>query len=94
MINYKEIFNAWKTSFNPTPLQRELAEKRLNVCIGCEFKKDVIKNKEWSSICGSCGCPLSKKIFTSQTKSCPLSKWDIVDMEYTSILKISPKHLI
>ena len=42
MIDYKEIFEAWKVSFNPTPEQEVLAQKRLNVCLGCEYRKEVL----------------------------------------------------
>ncbi len=42
-INYKEIFNAWIISYNPTPKQEELAKLRLEVCLGCKFRKEVVK---------------------------------------------------
>ena len=31
MIDYKEIFDAWVISLNPTPIQQELAKLRLEV---------------------------------------------------------------
>ena len=51
MIDYKEIFEAWKVSFNPTPEQEVLAQKRLNVCLGCEFRKEVLKVTKACSGC-------------------------------------------
>ena len=42
MISYKEIFEAWKRSFNPTPIQEELAQKRLDVCLGCDYRREVL----------------------------------------------------
>ena len=37
MNKVKEIVIAWATSMNPTEEQREIAEKRLETCMGCEF---------------------------------------------------------
>ena len=48
MIDYKEIFDAWKISFNPTLIQEELAGKRFNVCLGCDYRKEVLKGVKWS----------------------------------------------
>ena len=39
-INYKEIFDAWKISLNPTLKQEELAKLRLDVCLGCKYRKE------------------------------------------------------
>ena len=68
MFDYKEIFEAWKISFNPTPIQEELAEKRLNICLGCEYRKEVLKGVKWSAYCGDCGCPINKKIFSKNER--------------------------
>lgn len=80
--NYKEIFDAWLASLNPTELQKELAEKRLKICETCEFKKEIVKKNKWSAVCTKCGCPLSKKKFTIVPNSCPLKKWEDVDLKY------------
>ncbi len=82
MIDYKEIFEAWKTSFNPTPTQEELAEKRLNVCLGCEYRKEVLKGVKWSAYCGDCGCPINKKVFSKNFNPCTKGYWGEVDSEY------------
>ena len=79
MIDYKEIFKAWKASFKPTTTQEELAKKRLSICLGCEHRKEVLKGVEWSAVCGKCGCPLNKKIFSKTYSECPLGKWKDID---------------
>jgi hypothetical protein len=82
MINYKEIFEAWKTSFNPTSQQEELAENRLKICLGCDYRKEILKGIKWSAYCGDCGCPLNKKIFSRNFNSCTQKKWFDVDSKY------------
>jgi hypothetical protein len=82
MIDYKEIFDAWKASFNPTPEQEELAQKRLGVCMGCEYRKEVLKGVKWSAYCGDCGCPLNKKVFSKNFNPCTKGFWEDVDSEY------------
>jgi hypothetical protein len=81
-INYKEIFDAWKISFKPTSKQEELAKLRLEICLECEFRKEVVKGLKWSALCGKCGCPLNKKVFSPNYNPCPLKKWDSVDSSY------------
>jgi hypothetical protein len=82
MIDYKEIIDAWKTSFNPTELETELAEKRLNICLGCDYRKEILKGIKWSAICGDCGCPINKKIFSKNFNPCTQKKWKEVDSKY------------
>lgn len=82
MIDYKEIFDAWKASFNPTPKQEELAQKRLEVCMGCEYRKEVLKGIKWSAYCGDCGCPLNKKVFSKNFNPCTKEFWEDVDSKY------------
>jgi len=79
MINIKDIFNSWKTSFNPSERELKRANDRFSICAGCEFNKEVLTNKEWSLICKACGCPIKKKIFSSEINPCPKSKWMEVD---------------
>ena len=81
-INYKEIFDAWVISLNPTPIQQELAKLRLEVCLGCDFRKETIKGLKWSAFCDQCGCPLSKKVFSTSYNACPLKKWENTDSAY------------
>lgn len=79
MINVLEIIDAWKASFERNPDKVKLAESRLSVCTGCEFKKEIIKEKNWSMICKACGCPIKKKIFSKQLNACPKGYWNEVD---------------
>lgn len=82
MFDYKEIFEAWIISFNPNDTQKELAKERLNICLGCEYRKEVLKGVKWSAICNDCGCPLNKKIFSKNFNPCPKKKWNEIDSEY------------
>jgi hypothetical protein len=86
-INYKEIFEAWKTSLNPTARREELAKLRLEVCLGCDYRKEVIKGLKWSAYCGDCGCPLNKKIFSATYNACGLKKWGEVDSNYIELVE-------
>ena len=62
--------------------QEELAKLRLEICLECEFRKEVVKGLKWSTLCGKCGCPLNKKVFSPNYNPCPLKKWDSVDSSY------------
>lgn len=70
------IIEAWIISNNPSDRQKELSKKRIKVCSDCESLNHFLK------ICGECGCPISKKIFTNEENPCPLKKWEDVDKEY------------
>jgi hypothetical protein len=78
-INLRKIAKAWFTAANPTPKQKELAEKRMDICNSCDKKKSIANTVV---ICNACGCPLSKKIFTMENDSCPLNKWLEVEKDY------------
>jgi hypothetical protein len=77
-----EIINAWKIANNPTPKQEELAELRFKICDTCPSKKVITKKLKLATICGECGCPISKKIFTPKFNPCPLKKWGEIDIQY------------
>jgi len=86
-IDFKEIVGAWYNTIKHTPEQKELADKRFEICLQCPSKKEVLEGKEWSLICGECGCPLKAKVYTKkmymiEDGSCPLSKWKEIEMEY------------
>jgi hypothetical protein len=82
-LDIKEIVSAWMISFNPSEEEKVLAEKRYEVCSGCD-KRGL--NKLGIEVCKACGCPLSKKIFTlKDQESCPLKKWDNVNQEFRKI---------
>ena len=85
--NYKEIFDAWVTSINPSTNEKILAQERLNICEGCEHRKELFKNNGWSEICKLCGCPLSKKVYSKFYNSCPIKKWEEVDVKFIEKLE-------
>lgn len=93
-FNFTEILSSWIKSFNPTDSEKELAEERVKICMVCEFRKEIIHNKEWSALCGRCGCPISTKIFTNQYGTCPLGKWNFIEEKYKKHLKVKEKSLI
>lgn len=84
-MNIKDIINAWASKINPSEDEINLAQERSNICSGCVFKKSFFSKKEWSSICGQCGCPITSKIFSKEFNSCPEKKWEGVDSKYIKI---------
>lgn len=82
MNKISEIIGAWVVSFNPTKEQKELAEKRYEICLGCEHygKKRPVTGDEY---CKKCLCPIQKKVYTQKTNdTCPLKKWEDADKKY------------
>jgi hypothetical protein len=74
MNKVKEIIISWWRAENPTKEQSDVAEKRLSICMKCDSRKE---SQVFQYICGECGCPLGKKIFTPiKNGGCPLGKWD------------------
>lgn len=70
-MNFLEIAKAWVIAANPTPEQKELADKRIKICNECEnLKFEKFLNFHY---CGKCSCVISKKNF-ADTK-CPENKW-------------------
>lgn len=79
MNKVTEIVTAWAVSFNPNEEQQKLAKSRYEVCLSCEQKTKTFGIE----ICGKCGCPLSKKIFTQKRNdTCPLNKWKDVEEDF------------
>lgn len=74
------IANAWITAANPTPEQKELAERRYEICVGCEHFREK-RQITGEPYCAECGCPMKKKIFTDVFNECPLGKWRDVDSD-------------
>lgn len=83
-MNIREIVTSWFNSFNGTDKQKELALERLETCNGCDEMKTNAINV---IVCGKCGCPISKKIFSPMYNSCPLKKWEESDNKHKDILK-------
>ena len=82
-LDLKKISKAWFDSWFGGPEQKLLAEKRLKICNSCPERTEYIKG--FPTICGKCGCPLSKKIFTGTFNDCPLKKWAEVDEQHPKI---------
>jgi hypothetical protein len=75
MNKVKEIVIAWATAMNPSEEQKEVAEIRLQTCMGCEFWKE---NSMGLAICSRCGCATKAKVFSPVgSKACPEQKWSI-----------------
>ena len=74
MNKIKEIIISYATALNPTQEQKEIAEKRLEVCAGCEFwVQSPIR-----IYCSKCGCTTSAKVFSPKgAGACPQKKWPI-----------------
>jgi hypothetical protein len=76
MNKLTEIAISWWRAENPTKEQSDLAQKRLTICMGCDSRKESVV---FTYVCGECGCPIGKKIFTPKTGTCDLHKWDNVE---------------
>jgi hypothetical protein len=76
MNKISEIFKSWVAAANPTQDQQTIAQYRANVCDSCDKKTHVVAIN--SFICGECGCPLSKKVFSPKPgkEACPLAQWE------------------
>lgn len=71
----REIVEAYATMINPTESQKQAAEIRLQICMGCEFWRESPLGIRY---CGKCGCPTKGKIFSSHgVQACPEKKWTI-----------------
>lgn len=79
---FKEIVSAWIIANNPTREQKLLAENRFKICNTCPYKKVVTEKIGLGTICAECGCPLSKKIFSTEFNPCPQKKWQDVDTKF------------
>jgi len=82
MNKISEIMGAWIVSFNPTKDEKELAEKRYEICLGCENygAKRLIIGDEY---CKKCLCPIQKKVYTQKINdTCPLGKWAAVEKQF------------
>jgi hypothetical protein len=76
MNKIKEIAISWWRAENPTKEQSVLAQNRLSVCMGCDSRRESVV---FGFVCGECGCPLGKKIFTPKMGSCDLGKWNKIE---------------
>jgi hypothetical protein len=74
MNKIQEILESYITKYTATDEQKEIAEKRLEICAGCEFwVQSTIRD-----YCSKCGCTTSAKVFSPKgTDACPEKKWTI-----------------
>ena len=72
MNKVQEIISSYMTKYTATDEQKNLASKRLEVCIGCEFwKQSAIRD-----FCSKCGCTTSAKVFSPKgAEACPEKRW-------------------
>jgi hypothetical protein len=97
MFDFKEIFDAWVESANPSKERQLQADERAHICRGdkstpkCENYVELIENKKWSAYCDGCGCPIDKKIFSGKVNPCPLEKWDEIDKKYNTYIGVKHK---
>jgi hypothetical protein len=74
MNKVKEILLSYMTAMNPTEEQKEVAEKRLEICATCEFWVQT----SIRDYCSKCGCTTSAKVFSPiGSSACPEKKWTI-----------------
>lgn len=88
-MNFKTIIQSWIAAANPTEQQLEIAEKRHSICDMCPSKKTITQKLKIGVVCGECGCPITKKIFSPNFNECPLRKWENVDDSYFPNRKIN-----
>ena len=86
-LNFKEIFEAWILSANPNENQKKLSTLRFEVCQNCPFMNDILGVQ----ICGKCGCPISKKIFTNKYDACPAHKWIEIEKQFFGHIELEEK---
>lgn len=77
MNRVEEIFKAWRTAFNPSEAEKQLAALRMEICNSCEHKQKLGIVR-----CGLCGCPLHGKVHSPVQNACPAGKWGKVDKEF------------
>ena len=72
MNKVKEILLSYMTAMNPTEEQKEVAEKRLEICAACEFwVQGAVRD-----YCDICKCTTSAKVFSPVgSGACPKGKW-------------------
>lgn len=77
-LNIKEISEAWIIAAKPNQQQKKLAQLRYEICLQCPFFNTILNIE----VCGKCGCPISKKVFTNKYDSCPEHKWKEIEFDF------------
>jgi TPP-dependent indolepyruvate ferredoxin oxidoreductase alpha subunit len=87
-MNLKHIYEGWVKSLGLIEVSeenKELARKRVSICIECPHAKEqwlkkfidgaLHNDKQGSGIgCGICGCPVNEKALVLHEK-CPDNRW-------------------
>lgn len=82
-LKFKEIASGWKNYIFPSEKHQELAKVRAEICAQCPSAKkgtwtEALPDKTLKKVkgmkCKECGCPLSAKTRSVDSK-CPLKKW-------------------
>jgi hypothetical protein len=89
-IDIREITSAWWDSYFADANQKKLAKRRMSVCASCPSLEQKFKQirKITISVCGECGCPIDKKVFSNKFNACPLGKWKETDESQIELFKI------
>lgn len=93
-LDFRKISKAWFDSYFGTNEQKELATKRASICEVCPSRKVITEKLELATICGECGCPIKKKVFSSTYNDCPLKKWEEIDLASSLFAKKNKKTLL
>ena len=80
MNKFLEITKSWIAAMNPSEEQQQKADQRIEVCNECSFRKYNDVGDFY--YCGKCGCPLNKKVFSTNYNACPAKKWENTDFGY------------
>jgi hypothetical protein len=70
-----EIFESYMIAINPSDEQKDVAAKRLETCMSCEYWETSATG---AKVCSKCGCYTKGKIFSPKgSEACPMGKWTI-----------------
>ena len=67
--DFSDIIESWAKVISRTPEEKQEAERRLQICKGCEHRKLA----GMFMYCGECGCPMAAKAYSKH--GCPIGRW-------------------
>ena len=65
----KDIYIGWRNDYSCSDAIKDMAERRMGICLHCEYRKDSLVVR-----CGLCGCPLSKMLKVPDRR-CKDGRW-------------------
>lgn len=80
-LDFKKISKAWYDSYFGSENLKILSQKRAAICEACPNRAVGLRKLSPFPKCDICGCPIGKKVFSSQFNDCPAGKWEEVDKE-------------